>query len=83
MLFRSEPPESLLRDFQQQARKMGVNFSAQDLSRNREGVRLLLKREIAAMMWGEEVRTQITLLADPQVRDCSGLWRRARQLTGR
>ncbi|HNY91686.1 MAG TPA: S41 family peptidase [bacterium] len=78
-----EPPESLLRDFQQQARKMGVNFSAQDLSRNREGVRLLLKREIAAMMWGEEVRTQITLLADPQVRDCSGLWRRARQLTGR
>ncbi len=78
-----EPPESLLRDLQQQARRMGVNFSAQDLSRNRDGVRLLLKREIAAMMWGEEARTRITLLADAQVQGCSALWRQARQLAWR
>jgi len=62
---------------------MGVNFSAQDLSRNRDGVRLLLKREIAAMMWGEEARTRITLLADAQVQGCSALWRQARQLAWR
>jgi carboxyl-terminal processing protease len=74
-------PESLLRDFQQSARQAGVNFSAQDLVRNRETVRLLLKREIAAMIWGEEARTMITVLEDKEVQSCDRYWYRARQLT--
>jgi carboxyl-terminal processing protease len=75
-----QAPESLLRDFQQMARQMGVNFSAADLSKNRETIRLLLKREIAAMIWGEEARTMITILADKQVQSCGRYWYRARQL---
>ncbi len=75
-----QAPESLLRDFQQMARQMGVSFSANDLAQNRETIRLLLKREIAAMIWGEEARSMITILADKQVQSCARYWHRARQL---
>jgi len=78
-----QAPESLLRDLQLAARRSGVQFSAQDLARNRETVRFLLKREIAAMIWGEEVRTMITVLEDKQVQQCARHWPRARQLAAR
>lgn len=73
-------PDVLLRDFQQMARQMGVPLSSGELAKNRELLRLLLKREIGAMIWGEEVRTMITLLADTQVQSCARHWPAARQL---
>ncbi len=78
-----QPSEPLLRDLQQAARQAGVHFTPQDLSRNRESVRFLLKREIAAMIWGEEVRTMITVLEDKQVQGCARYWHRARLLIRR
>ncbi|HQI48010.1 MAG TPA: S41 family peptidase [bacterium] len=78
-----QPSESLLRDFQQVARQAGVHFTPQDLNRNRDAVRFLLKREIAAMIWGEEGRTMITVLEDKQVQSCACYWHRARSLVRR
>ena len=72
--------DTLLRDFQRSALQMGVSFTTRDLLRNREALQLLLKREIAAMIWGEEARTMVTILEDKQVQSCTRYWSRARHL---
>ncbi len=76
-------PESLLRDFQTTARQMGAKLSNTDLQQNRDALRLLIKREVAAMIWGEEARAMVTILADAQVQGCNLYWARASELLRR
>ncbi len=75
--------ETLLRDFQIMTKQMGARFSPADLQKNRDTLRLLIKREVAAMLWGEEARAMVTLLADAQAQACNRYWMRAAALVQR
>ena len=59
--------DDMLRDFLILLRRSGARFTLQDFSENKEHLQLLIKREIAALYWGEEARNMVNILADQEV----------------
>ena len=77
---RFQVSDDMLRDFLIILRHSGAKFTLQDFGENKMQLQFLIKREIAALFWGEEARYTINILADPEVIECGKYLKQAQNL---
>lgn len=72
--------EPILNEFFQSVVASGLRFTMQDLNENSDQIKLIIKREIAGVIWGEQGRHITSASEDKEIIHASQLFSKAKQL---